>query len=75
MATKFASERNLKFLLYEVLDIESLTKLEYFQDHNREIFDMVIDTAMRLGRDQLFPIFQKVLSRECLVSKTHIHHT
>ena len=60
MATKFASERNLKFLLYEVLDVESLTKLEYFQDHNREIFDMVIDTAMRLGRDQLFPVFQEL---------------
>ena len=41
MATKFVSERNIKFLLYEVFDVESLTKYEYYQEHNRKMFEIV----------------------------------
>jgi butyryl-CoA dehydrogenase len=42
MGTKFVSERNLKFLLHEVLDVESLTAYEYYQEHNPKTFDMVL---------------------------------
>lgn len=57
---KFVSERNLKFLLYEVLDAESLTRHAYFQEHNRETFDMVLDTALRMGRDMLLPYLKEM---------------
>lgn len=57
MAEKFFSERNLKFLLYEVFDIEGLAKIPYFEDHSRESFDMALETAARIGRDMLFPHF------------------
>ncbi len=60
MAEKFVSERNLKFLLYEVLDVESLTSQSYFQDHNREVFDMVLETALKMGRDLLYPLYQEM---------------
>ncbi len=60
MASKFASERNLKFLLYEVLDVESLIRLPYYEDHNREVFDLVLDTAFKIGQDLLFPAFQEM---------------
>ena len=59
MATKFVSERNIKFLLYEVFDVESLTKYEYYSEHNRKMFDMVLKAAVKLGKDLLFPIFRK----------------
>jgi butyryl-CoA dehydrogenase len=55
MAEKFISLRNLQFLLYEVFDATSLTQYPYFEDHGRETFDMVVDTAMRMGKDMLFP--------------------
>jgi len=57
MAEKFASERNLKFLLYEVHDLEALAQIPYYREHNREIFDLVLDTAFKMGRDLLFPSF------------------
>ena len=60
MATKFVSERNLKFLLHEVFDVESLTQYEYFQDHNRKTFDMVLKAAIKLGQDLLYPIFEEM---------------
>ena len=55
MAEKFVSERNLKFLIYEVFDADSLTKHSYFKEHGREIFDLVLETALKLGQDLLFP--------------------
>ncbi len=60
MATKFVSERNIKFLLYEVFDVESLTKYEYYAEHNRKMFDMVLKAAVKLGKDLLFPLFEEM---------------
>ncbi|MGD9139768.1 MAG: acyl-CoA dehydrogenase family protein, partial [Desulfobacterales bacterium] len=60
MATKFVSERNIKFLLYEVFDVESLTTYEYYSQHNRKMFDMVLKAAVKLGKDLLFPIFEEM---------------
>jgi hypothetical protein len=51
MAEKFISERNLKFLPYEVFDTPSLTQYSYFADHSRESFDMALETAMKIGKN------------------------
>ncbi len=58
MASKFVSERNLKFLLYEVFDAESLNEYEYFADQNRKMYDMVIKAAIKLSKDLLLPVFE-----------------
>jgi butyryl-CoA dehydrogenase len=60
VAAKFVSERNLKFLLYEVFEVESLTKYEYYKEHNRKMFDMVLKAAVKLGKDLLFPVFEEM---------------
>ena len=60
MATKYFSERNIEFLLHEVFDAESLTQHEYYQEHNRKMFDMVIKEASKLARDLLYPIFEEM---------------
>jgi alkylation response protein AidB-like acyl-CoA dehydrogenase len=57
VATKFISERNIKFLIYEVFDVESLTEHDYYREHNRKMFDMVLKAAIKLGKELLFPIF------------------
>ncbi len=55
MAEKFVSERNLKFLLYEVFDAPALTQYPYYADHNRESFDMALETAMKIGKNLMKP--------------------
>lgn len=60
MAERFVSERNIKFLLYEVLDVESLTRYAYYQDHSRETFDLVLDTALRLARELFRPVLREM---------------
>jgi len=60
MAERFISERNLKFMLYEVFDVEALTRHPYYQEHDQEIFDLVLTTALRMGRDMLQPALQEM---------------
>ncbi|MFC1531877.1 acyl-CoA dehydrogenase [Thermodesulfobacteriota bacterium] len=60
MTNKFVSERNLKFLIYEVFDTESLTKHPYYEDYDRKMLDMVIKSAMELAEGVLWPNFQEM---------------
>ena len=58
MAEKFVSERNLRFLLYEVFDAESLSRYPYFNQYDRNMFDMVLKAAIELADGILWPVFQ-----------------
>ena len=60
MAAKFVSERNLEFLLYEVFDLEALTDCDYYSEHTRKGFDLVLKAAVRLAKDLLYPIFEEM---------------
>jgi len=58
MAEKFISEKNLKFLLYDVHHINEITQYPYYEEHSKEVFDMVIDTALKLSKDKLYPLLE-----------------
>ena len=58
MANPLVSDRNAEFLLYEVVHAEELTALPYFADHGRETFDLILSSARKLAREQLFPAFK-----------------
>lgn len=60
----FYSKRDLQFQLFEVLDSESLTKYEYFQDHNRESFEMVLEAADGIAAKMLFPLLTEMDRKE-----------
>ena len=49
MASLLLNRRDLEFLLYEWLDVESLTKRERHADHSRESFDDVLVLAERIA--------------------------
>jgi len=49
------SRRDLDFLLYEWLDVESLTARPRYADHSRETFDAAIDTSVRLAAELFAP--------------------
>ncbi|MDA8142153.1 MAG: acyl-CoA dehydrogenase [Desulfobacteraceae bacterium] len=60
MAKKYVSRRNLEFMLYEVFDIVSLTRHPYYSQHNKKVFDMMLDAALKLGKDLLNPCFEEM---------------
>jgi butyryl-CoA dehydrogenase len=63
MAEKFVSRRNLDFLLYEVHGVERLSSHPYFQDHTRETYVLVLDTALKMARDLTYPYLQEMDER------------
>ncbi len=60
MAGKFLSEQNIKFLLYDVFQIESFTQYERYKDHNRKSFDLILKAAVQLSKSLLFPVFEEM---------------
>jgi alkylation response protein AidB-like acyl-CoA dehydrogenase len=54
------SDRDVDFLLYEVLDAERLCTLPYFAEHSRETFDLFMSSARRLARDVLLPSYRAI---------------
>ena len=59
MDSLLLSRRDLQFLLYEWLDVESLTRAERYADHSRETFDAVLDTCERIATELFAPHNQK----------------
>ncbi len=55
MPSKILSRRDIAFLLYEWLDVESLTRRERFADHSRETFDAAMLTCEQIATDLFEP--------------------
>ena len=51
-------DREVEFLLHEVLRVERLLELPYFADHDRETFAHAVDAARRLAREALWPAYK-----------------
>lgn len=47
--------RDQNFILYEMLDIASCLTHEKFSDHSKEIFEMTLDLAEKIGMDEVLP--------------------
>ncbi len=53
----------LDFLLYDWLQVQTLSSRERFADHNRETYDAVLDTCERIARDKYAP-HNRTIDRE-----------
>jgi len=51
-------DRDVELLLHGVVEVDQLTTLPYFADHDRETFALVVDSARRLARDVLYPAYR-----------------
>lgn len=60
MQGKFVSEKNVKFLLNEVFDAESLCNYDLYSQHNRKMFDMVLAEAMKMAKNLYYPVFTEM---------------
>lgn len=59
MSDTLTDMRNIRFMLYEVLDVEELTHYALYEDHSTETFEMALDTADQLAREVFWPTFQE----------------
>jgi len=75
MAEKFVSEKTIKFLIHDVFNVAQLTQYPYYADHSRETFDMVLDTALKMGEDLYKPYFEEMdrLPVELVDGRVKVH--
>lgn len=50
------SRRDLEFLLYEWLDVESLTTRPRFAEHSKETFDAVLELSADIATSRFAPV-------------------
>jgi alkylation response protein AidB-like acyl-CoA dehydrogenase len=55
MKSRIASRRDLSFQLFEVLDVEALTRRARFADHSRDTFLSALDTALDIADRKFAP--------------------
>lgn len=55
MANLLVDDRDLEFVLYEQLKIDEFCEHELFQEHSKEIFDMVLNEARKLAINEIMP--------------------
>ncbi|WP_159819971.1 acyl-CoA dehydrogenase [Colwellia sp. 20A7] len=60
MTATLMNERDLEFMLYELFDSEALIKRNRYQDHDRQTFNEVINTAKAIAEKHFLPIRQKL---------------
>ncbi len=53
--SQLINNRDLTFQLYELLDIERLFSRAKFEDHNKETFDAVLETAEKIALKYFLP--------------------
>jgi len=51
------SRKNIDFILHEVLEVEELCKDDYFQNHSKETFDLVLDMTDEISQKTSLPAF------------------
>ncbi len=55
MANLLVDERDMKFVLYEQLNIEELCSAPKYSEFSREMFDMALEAAQKLAEREIFP--------------------
>jgi len=58
MANPLLNDRDVSFLLYEVLRADELCALPAFAEHSRETFTLYVEACRKLAREALFPAYR-----------------
>ena len=66
MANPLLSDRNVDFLLREVLDTDALVALPAFAEHSVDTFAMYVQSARKLAREVLFPAYRAMDERRAI---------
>ena len=70
--SKYFSRRNLDFFLYEVFDIMSLSKFDYFKKHKKDTYNLIVDSAIQLADKELRPFFVEMDRKEPKFEGGHV---
>jgi len=67
------NSRDIDFNLYELLDTEALTRTPRYAEHDRAVFDAVIEAARVLAEEKFAPFAAKLDANEPTFDGKHVH--
>ena len=56
MAQVIADKRDIDFVLYEQMELETIIKSETFEGQNKKMFDMIINEARKFSINEILPL-------------------
>ncbi len=59
MGSLIVDERDIKFVLYDQLKVQELCEKEKYSDFSDEVFDMIIEQALKFTEEIIFPLNQE----------------
>ena len=73
MSNYIVDERDQKFVLYEHLGLEGLTKLERYSEFGKDVFDMVLEEARKFAVDMLEPTVELSEKEGCRLEDGNVY--
>jgi alkylation response protein AidB-like acyl-CoA dehydrogenase len=73
MPATLMNQRDLEFMLYELFDSEALTSRDRYQDHDRQTFNEVVNTAKIIAEKYFLPIRQKLDTHQPTFDGKKVH--
>jgi butyryl-CoA dehydrogenase len=67
------TDREARFLLFELLDVEALCGLPHFADHSRQTFELYVQAAAKLGRDVVLPTYKPMDAEPAYFKDGRVH--
>jgi hypothetical protein len=66
MANLLVDERDVKFVLYEQLEIEQLSNTAKYAEYSKEMYDLVLEQAWKLAENEMAPANRKGDEQGCV---------
>ena len=73
MANLILDERDQKFVLYEMLEVEKLCETEKYADFSRDMFDMILSEAQKFAVEEILPTLEESDREGCRLENGQVY--
>ncbi|HXK48118.1 MAG TPA: acyl-CoA dehydrogenase family protein, partial [Deltaproteobacteria bacterium] len=73
MASLILDERDQRFTLYDMLELEKLCGLERYADFSSDMFDMILSEAQKIATEEIFPLLAESDKEGCRLVNGQVH--
>ncbi|MCU0575241.1 MAG: acyl-CoA dehydrogenase [Desulfobacterota bacterium] len=73
MANLILDDRDQRFTLYEMLELEKLCGLERYADFSPDMFDMILSEAQKFATEAIFPTLAESDKEGCRLENGQVH--
>ncbi|MCX5851671.1 MAG: acyl-CoA dehydrogenase N-terminal domain-containing protein, partial [Deltaproteobacteria bacterium] len=73
MAGVILDERDQKFMLYEMLEVEKLCESPLYEEFSKDVFDMILKEAEKLAVEEIFPTLKEGDHEGCTLKDGQVY--